>query len=334
MASFYRSVIVGVAAAALSSGALSSHVMAATPVETHGALSVKGNRIVDKDARPVALAGVSFFWSNTGWGQDRFYNAGAVKSFARDWNASVVRAAMGAEGNGGFGSDPKGNQARVEAVVDAAVEAGVYVIIDWHSHTAEKNPQAAVAFFSEMARKYGHLPNVIYEIYNEPLQVSWSGVVKPYSETVVAAIRAIDPDNLIIVGTPTWSQDVDAAAADPLKGENLTYTLHFYSGSHKEGLRDKARVALKSGASLFVSEWGTVNANGDGGVATEEVARWSEFMRENCLSHAAWAVSDKREGASYFKPGASSTGPWTDEDLTPSGIVVRDMVKGWKTVCE
>jgi hypothetical protein len=56
---------------------------------------------------------------------------------------------------------------------------------------------------------------------------------------VIAAIRAIDPDNLIVVGSPAWSQDVDVASDNPITGyENIAYALHFYSGTHGEVLRD------------------------------------------------------------------------------------------------
>jgi endoglucanase len=306
---------------------------AATPVQTHGALKIDGNRLLDQSGKPVALAGPSFFWSNTGWNQEKFYNANAVKTFATDWNASLVRAAMGVDNRGGYLQD-RANEARVETVVDAAIANGVYAIIDWHSHHAERHPDEAVSFFKRMAKKYGHTPNVIYEIYNEPLkETAWSSTIKPYAEKVIAAIRAIDPDNLIIVGTPAWSQDVDIAAGDPLKGKNLAYVLHFYAGSHKQGLRDKADAAMKKGAPLFVSEWGSINADGNGAVDVDETRRWQDYLRKHCLSQAQWAASDKAEGASLFKPGTSATGPWTDADLTDSGKLLREILKNWQTRC-
>jgi len=311
----------------------STAASAATPVEQHGALRTEGNRIVDQHGKPVALAGPSFFWSNTGWGQEKFYNADAVRTFAKDWNASIVRAAMGVDAKGGLLDDPA-NEARAEALADAAIANGVYVIIDWHSHHAEQHTDQAVAFFQRMAKKYGKTPNVIYELYNEPLKdVSWSNTIKPYAERVIAAIRAIDPDNLIVVGTPTWSQDVDIAAKDPLKGTNLAYTLHFYAGTHKQDLRNKADAALNKGLPLFVSEWGSVNADGNGGVDTAETMRWQDYLRQHCLSQAQWAASDRNEGASLFKPGTSGTGPWTDADLTDSGKLLRRILKDWRTTC-
>jgi aryl-phospho-beta-D-glucosidase BglC (GH1 family) len=149
---------------------------------------------------------------------------------------------------------------------------------------------------------------------------------------VIAAIRAIDPDNLIVVGTPAWSQDVDVAAADPIAGPNIAYALHFYAGTHGQSLRNKARTALDRGAALFVTEWGSVNANGDGGVAAKEVARWMDFLKAHGISHVNWATNDKSEGASALVPGASSTGGWLPEQLTASGTLAKKIVSGWSSL--
>lgn len=307
---------------------------AATAVATYGALSVKGNQIVGTDGKPASLTGPSLFWSNTGWGADRYYNADVVAYLQKDWNATIVRAAIGADKNGGYAADPEGNFAKAERVIDAAIAQGIYVIVDWHAHDAEKNPALAVSFFEKIATKYGKTPNVIYEIYNEPLQnVDWKKQIKPYAEQVIAKIRAIDPDNLIIVGTQTWSQDVDKAAADPIKGfSNIAYTLHFYAGSHKQDLRDKAQKALDSGIALMITEWGSVNANGDGGIDKKETELWLAFARKNNLSMCNWALNDKKEGASQLKLGTAADGKWTDTNLTEAGLYVKDIVSHWDKV--
>src|SRR5690606_806857 len=122
----------------------------------------------------------------------------------------------------------------------------------------------AQAFFDEISQEYGDVPNVLYELYNEPLDVSWSSVLKPYHQALIDVIRDNDPDNVIIAGTPNWSQDVDVAAGSKLSGSNLMYTLHFYACSHGASLMSKAQSALNSGLPIFVTEWGASHA--DGGV--------------------------------------------------------------------
>ncbi|MCI4645228.1 MAG: glycoside hydrolase family 5 protein [Hyphomonadaceae bacterium] len=302
-----------------------------SPVARHGALSVEGNKIVGTHGAPVSLAGVSFFWSTTGWDQEGYYTPETVAYFAEDWKASLVRAAISAERQGSYLTDPRGNRARAYAIIEGALTEGVYVLVDWHSHHAEEAPEAAVEFFRDIATRYGEHPNLIYEIYNEPLNTTdWAETIKPYSELLIEEIRAIDPDNLIVVGTQSWSQDVDKAAADPVAGDNLVYALHFYSGSHKEDLRARAQTALDMGLPIMVTEWGTVNYDGDGPVDEDSVTEWMDFIRENDLSHANWSVSNKAEGASIFKSGTSFDGPWTEADLTASGLYVREIVRGWE----
>ena len=98
-----------------------NHRIAATPVARHGHLSVVGRHIRGQHGQVTSLAGPSFFWSNTGWGQDRFYTAGAVNTFAKDWNAGIVRVAMGAQNEGSFLHDPEANVRRMETVVQACL---------------------------------------------------------------------------------------------------------------------------------------------------------------------------------------------------------------------
>lgn len=315
----------------------STHTPSAVPptatspgiVTEHGRLQVAGNRIVGAHGRPVSLAGVSFGWSQ--WEAARFYNAGTVNWLKQDWHAQIVRAPLGIHAEpGDYLKDPAPNLARVTRVIDAAIAADLYVIIDWHDHHAEQHQEQAVAFFSDMARRYGKYPHVIYEIYNEPLaKTSWAKDVKPYAGKVIAAIRAIDPDNLIVVGTPNFSQNVDVAAADPILDPNVAYVLHFYAGTHKQGLRAKAVAALGLGAALFVTEWGTCDASGAGPVDEASTREWVAFMREHQLSHCNWAVYDKRETAAIVRRSAGSKGGWKETDLSPSGQFARNLIRDW-----
>ncbi|MDP8914555.1 MAG: glycoside hydrolase family 5 protein, partial [Pseudomonadota bacterium] len=126
--------------------------------------------------------------------------------------------------------------------------------------------------------------------------------------------------------TQTWSQDVDKAAADPLSFSNLAYTLHFYAGTHRQELRDKAAAAMAKGAALFVTEWGTSEANGAGILDEKETRLWWDFMEQKQLSYLNWSVADKRETSAALMPGASGKGGWPDHMLSPSGRLVRSQL--------
>lgn len=268
-------------------------------------------------------------WLN--WEPDGFAESPAALLWMRDhWNLSVIRASMGIEPSGAYLSNPELAQRQVETIVDNAIAAGVYVIVDWHDHNAVMHSEQAVAFFGELAQKYAGVPNLIYEPFNEPLAVSWTDI-KPYHEAVVAAIRAAT-DNVIVLGTPSWSQNVDVAALAPLAGENLAYTLHFYSCSHQDWLRRKARTALSNGAALFVTEWGATDADGgtDGKVCLEEAANWLNFLNEEGISWTAWKLDNcPVDSTCLLAPNAPVDGPWNSEFLNQQGhaLFVRDAMR-------
>jgi endoglucanase len=153
--------------------------------------------------------------------------------------------------------------------------------------------------------------------------VSWSKVLKPYHTAVIDTIRKYDPDNLIVCGTPNWSQWVDSAALDPIKDANVAYTLHFYAGTHKQNLRERAKFALDHGVAIMITEYGTTDANGNGAVDEAETKRWWEFMDENDLSGCNWSVADKNESSAALKPSAAAEGGWKDDQISVSGLLVR-----------
>jgi endoglucanase len=263
---------------------------------------------------------MSLFWSQ--W-MGQYYTTNVVHWLRNDWACDVVRVAVGVTPDGVLGH-PEKEIAKAKVVIQAAIDCGLYVVVDWHDHNAHEHQAQSIAFFEEIARTYGKRPNIIYETWNEPLaKHDWVTVIKPYHEAVVAKIRAIDPDNLIVLGTQTWSQDVDKASLNPVKGVNLAYSLHYYAATHKEGLRQKARTALSKGVALFVTEWGTCEASGNGRLDEEECRQWFSFMEKNNLSWCNWSIADKVETSAALRPKASSNGGWTSNDLSPSGQFVR-----------
>ncbi len=273
---------------------------ASGPVSYYGELQANGNQIYGANvASPVQVKGMSFFWSN--WG-GQYWNSGTVSRMVDEFKCEILRCSIGVDDYGSLYSGGDVNMLR--SVVDAAIAQDVYVIIDWHSHGAHNNPDAAKNFFSEMARDYGKYDNVIFEVYNEPTQVAWE-TVKSYAEGVISTIRQYS-DNLILVGTPTWSQDVDSAAYNPISDSNVAYVLHFYAGTHGSQLRGKADTARNQGVPVFISEWGTVNADGDGSVNYSSTEEWLSWADSNQISWCNWAINNKAEGSSIFGGDGSS----------------------------
>lgn len=301
---------------------ITAGTLEAQPVKKHGQLTLKGIQLCDKKGKPVMLTGVSYGWHNW-W--PRFYNASSVLWLRDDWGCTVVRAAMGVGPQRSYLDRPDWSKETIEKVIRGAIDNDVYVIIDWHSHvihTAE-----AKAFFAEMAKKYGRYPHVIYEIFNEPVNDSWAAV-KDYSIEVIKAIRAEDPDNIILVGSPHWSQDLHLVADNPITGfENLMYTVHFYAATHKQFLRERCDYAMKKGCPVFVSESAGMEASGNGPIDYSEWNIWIDWMKKNKLSWISWSVSDKNETCSMLKPSASSEGNWKEEDLKESGIKTRELLR-------
>ncbi|TIX50983.1 glycoside hydrolase family 5 protein [Alteraurantiacibacter aquimixticola] len=290
-----------------------------TPVARHGALSITDGKVVDAHGEPVTLRGMSLFWSQ--WGP-QYYTRETVDWLVSDWKVTAIRASIAAEGDDSALQHFDREIAKAATVIEAAEANGIYVLVDWHAH--RDHADEAEAFLTEIARRYGHLPNLIYEPFNEPLRegVDWSRDVKPYHERMIAAIRAHDPDNLIIVGSPSWSQDVDIAATDPLEGENIGYTLHYYAATHKQDLRDKGDAALEAGLALMITEFGIVEATGDGPIDMESSNAWWDWAEANGISWLNWSITDRDESSAALKPGTPPAG-WSDEDLTESGRILR-----------
>jgi endoglucanase len=317
-----RALIAGIAASpVLALPARSAPTAPAGLVGRHGRLRLRGSKVVDAHGQAITLRGSSLFWSQ--W-KPAFYNPRLIRWLREDWHISVVRAAIAAS-HGGYDRNPALHIRLAETVIDAAIAEGIYVVVDWHAHQPARDD--AIRFFTQIATKYRGVPNLVYETWNEPLAYGWKEVIKPFHVDVITAIRRIDPDAFVVAGTRNWSQDVDEAAADPLPFDNVAYTLHFYAASHKQGLRDKAELALRRGAALFVTEYGVTAANGGLPIDLAETRRWWDWCESNGISHLAWAIEDKAEACAALLPGASPQGGWSERELTDSGRLVRDQLR-------
>lgn len=293
-----------------------------TPLQMNGQLKVKGTQIVNAKGKAVTLKGVSTHGIN--W-FPQYVNKSAFKTLRDQWGVNCIRLAMYTKEYNGYCSG--GNQSDLKKLINNGVkyatELGMYVIIDWHilsDGNPKKNQKQAVAFFKEMAKKYKNQKNVFYEICNEPNgNTSWK-TIKSYATAVIKTIRAYDKKNIILVGTPTWSQDVDIIADSPIKGySNIMYTFHFYAATHKDYYRNKVQMAINKGLPVFVSEFGISESSGNGAIDKKEANTWIQFLKKNKISYVCWSLSNKAESCSLLKSSCTRTGNFKTSDLSLAG---------------
>ena len=312
------------------------------PVDVHGQLSIVGNELVDEHGDVVQLRGISTQWLN--WEQVYSTNRAGLQFMRDDWGLQILRIANGVENEGGY-AEESGRAERltmVKEIIDNAVELGLYVLVDWHTHEAD-HLELSKEFFADIAQTYGALPNILYEPFNEPIgafkslsgegaeEAYWDDELKPYLEDMVAHIRQYDPDNVIVLGTPQWSQGLQQPTRNPLQGDHLAYTLHFYSCTHTEWLMDRVQGAKDAGLAVFATEWAATHS--DGGTADNpepciDAARsWHQFLDENHVSSAAWKLASDGDASSLFAHPPSATGPFLDEDLSEHGKLVKELLQ-------
>ena len=296
---------------------------ASTPVKKNGRLSVKGTRLVNSQGKTVVLKGVSTHGIN--W-FPQYVNKAAFKTLRDNWGVNCIRLAMYTEEYNGYCSG--GNQAELRKLINNGVkyatELGMYVIIDWHilsDGNPAKNKKKAMSFFKYMAKKYKNQNNIFYEICNEPNGgTSWN-TIKSYASSVIKTIRKYDKKNIILVGTPTWSQDVDVAADSPIKGySNIMYTFHFYAATHGDSYRQKVQAAIQKGLPVFVSEFGISESSGNGRIDKNEANKWIQFLKKNKISYVCWSLCNKNESCSLLKSSCSRTGNFKKSDLSQAGL--------------
>ena len=296
-----------------------------------GRLHVKGTKLVDKKGHEVQLRGVSTH--GLSW-YPQYVNDKCFAQLHDKWGANVVRLAMYTEEYNGYCSGDAKNRSDLKKLIKKGVRLAkkhkMYVIVDWHI-LSDGNPNShkkeAKAFFREMSREFKGYNNVIYEICNEPNNgTSWKEI-KSYARSVISTIRKNDKKAVIVVGTPTWSQDVDQAAADPIKGDNIMYALHFYAATHKADLRNKMTAAINKGLPVFVTEYGICDASGNGAIDKKEADRWVQTMDEYGVSYIAWNLSNKQESSSIIKSSCSKVSGFKKSELSDEGKWLYNLLR-------
>jgi endoglucanase len=328
----------------------------------HGRLHACGSQICgEKSGKPVQVKGPSFFMSNSNWAGHEFLKTETLNALVDGWNATLVRAPLSLEpgrnetgtANGyGYEDKPDENWSLVKEVADAAIAKDIYVIVDWHSHFAHEKTDLAKEFFTnpKLAGQYGNNPNVIFEIYNEPTGNSWAPV-KTYANAVIKAIRDAGFKNLILIGTPYYSAQVNAGISDlPTDPENnYAFVFHFYANSHKIDekpyfatsgtYRSLLQSVLNVNRPIFVSEYGIYDADGLGTINAAESDKWHAFLNEKKISSAAWHVGVGEVSGLWLnspllldKIFGANISHWTDpKNMTRNGRYLYRLLTGKDT---
>ncbi|MCI8359838.1 MAG: cellulase family glycosylhydrolase [Clostridiales bacterium] len=292
-------------------------------------LKVTGTQLTGADGSPVVLKGVSTH--GLSWFPE-YVNADSFRQLHSQWGVNCIRLAMYTAEYNGYCTGGAQNQAKLKALIDDGVKYAaqnqMYAIIDWHI-LSDGNPhtylEQAKAFFDETAEKYASCDHVLYEICNEPNGgTSWQQI-KSYAQQVIPVIRQRDPDAVIIVGTPNWSQYVGQAAADPIAGyDNIMYALHFYAATHTDSLRQEMTAAIQSGLPVIVSEFGICDASGSGSIDQAQAAKWMSLLDQYKVSRIAWNLSNKNETSAMIASGCQKKSGWDYQELSPSGQWLLD----------
>lgn len=310
-------------------------------VAAHGKLKVDGVHLVDEYDERIQLTGMSshglHWFSNC-------YTKESLTFLAKNWGMTVFRAAMYI-GEGGYATNPTFNKNMVKDIVSWCEEIGIYVIIDFHVLdpgdpnyylTSEgASTGVAIDFWKEMANLYKNKKHVMYEIANEPNDLSLPdsipiSKVNAYSNAVIAAIRAIDPETIIIVGSPWWSQSIDKAAANPVANPyNVMYAFHWYAGTHNF-LFDRV-VQYSTVIPIFVTEWGTSDVTGSDTPNLNVAQKFLDFFSGTSsygsvkISWTAWSYAARSDHLAALNPSACAAKAWDNTQC--SGTYIKNYMK-------
>lgn len=313
-------------------------------VTKNGYLNTSKGYVANENGEKVSLAGISYFWVNEN-PVGHFWCKETVDYLVDQYNMQVFRLPItispcGANGQadcnrfndvwgykeGGsrenYRYNPEWMKEIADRVIKACIENDVYVIIDFHEHKAENWVDLANDFFTYFATKWGEYPNVMYEVYNEPL--CDDATVVNYAKKVIPTIRNIDKKNVIIVGSSEFSRHPDKVT-DAGKGyENIAYTWHGYvQYGHQSDWAGHSD--WNKGVPVVVTEWGCGQNGGDGELRS--------IYKERGVIHCFWSMANKNtdgDGAwSVLKANVLKKSGWSSGDINSNAANQLATCKSW-----
>jgi aryl-phospho-beta-D-glucosidase BglC (GH1 family) len=221
-------------------------------------LHVEGNRIVDASGNDVWLQGLAI--PSLEWSAGGEHVLESVGVAIKDWHANVIRLPIREHFWAGHGPYQNDGGMKYRQLVDDAVNLcagnGVYIVLDLHVFRAPM--QVHADFWKEVAQRYKNRPAVLFELFNEPHDLSWEvwrngGPVtdkknadntlvenkqklKSFQsigmQKLVDVVREQGAKNIVIAGGLDWSYDLSGIlngyALDDRGGDGIVYSSHVY----------------------------------------------------------------------------------------------------------
>lgn len=263
-------------------------------------LTVSGRYINDPSGNHVVLRGLSMVdvWvSSFHTPNTAIKLTNDVTNSANGWYARVIRYPVypgPIDGSAGWIANPDTYfNNHLDPAIQNCVARQIYCIIDWH-YIADYNTSAIDTatrnFWNYVAPRYANTPNVIFELYNEPIYpdnwATWKTTAQPW----VNIIRSHAPNNLILIGGPRWSQNLSSAASSPFVGNNLAYVAHIYA-EHPQSSWDSWFGNASNSVPFFITEWGwqAGGAVPTNGTKTGFGVPFMAYLNNKDISWTAWA---------------------------------------------
>jgi endoglucanase len=310
-----------------------------------GGYYVNGNTVCTADGRAHLFHGVArptLEWSSVGQNLSL-----ADFELMASWNANVVR--IGLNQDFWIAESPQFDpyySALVDDAVTWAEIAGMDVILDLHwsdtgvlgscvspptSGCQQQMPDAnSLTFWSEVATRYRNDGRVLFELYNEPHDVSWtvwksggttsSGFQAVGMQQLYDTVRATGAQNLVLIGGLNWAYDLSGVPSNRIEGRNIVYVTHPYdSAGRRPSNWDKSWGFLTQTDPVIVTEFGSLN---DTTCATDYSAQLIKYADSHATSWTAWA---------WYPGGCTFPAIINDWSGTPSasGNIVKAALLGY-----
>lgn len=250
--------------------------------------TVSGKNLIDPNGNKVTIRGVcrpSFEWNPVGEKASRADYA----LMKNNWKANAVRISL----NQDYWLAGSSYAETIDQQIDWIRELDMGVILDLHwnqgaqQNMADKN---SLTFWSQVAARYKSNPWIMFELYNEPRDISWSVWLNGDStwagmQQMHDVIRAV-ADNTVIVGGLNWAFDLSGviSGAYKVKGTNIAYATHPYDYDGKQLAQwAGAFGALAATAPVIMTEFGQYCATN---TYVEDLLNYAEALG---IHYTAWA---------------------------------------------